>query len=121
MNVQHVQRMQQRLTQISEVGTSDIPKAIKLSNNYRYRTSTIGLATLDFRNPANPVAVLLLLLPGFVGVSAVPFKHAVAGGPAVDSVLAVASVPAHHGVSILAGWPYILDCTMRHNVIRPSH
>ncbi len=54
-----------------------------------------------------------------VGVSAVPFEHAVAGGPAVDGVLAVASVPADHGVSILAGWPYILDCTMRHNGIRP--
>ncbi len=37
---------------------------------------------------------------GVVGVSAVPFEHAVAGGPAVtgfpavDSVLVVASVPA---------------------------
>jgi hypothetical protein len=38
-----------------------------------------------------------------VGVSAIPFKHAVAGGPAVDGFLAVASVPAHLGVPILAG------------------
>ncbi len=54
---------------------------------------------MDFRNPANPVAVLLLLLPSFVGVSGVPFEHAVAGGPAVGGVLANASVPADHGVS----------------------
>jgi hypothetical protein len=43
------------------------------------------------------------------GVSAVPFKHAVAGGhavtgfPAVDSNLAVASVLADPGVPILVG------------------
>jgi hypothetical protein len=46
---------------------------------------------------------------GVVGVSAVPFEHAVAGGPAVtvfpavDGVLVVASVPANPGVPILAG------------------
>jgi hypothetical protein len=46
---------------------------------------------------------------GVVGVSAVPFKHAVAGGPAVtgfpavDGFLAFASVSAHLGVLILAG------------------
>jgi hypothetical protein len=39
---------------------------------------------------------------GVVGVSAVPFKHNVAGGPAVDGVLAVASVPADPYVPILA-------------------
>jgi hypothetical protein len=39
---------------------------------------------------------------GVVGVSAVPFKHAVAGGPAVDGILAVASVPANPYVPILA-------------------
>ncbi len=39
---------------------------------------------------------------GVVGVSAVPFKHDVAGGPAVDGILAVASVPADPYVSILA-------------------
>ncbi len=44
-----------------------------------------------------------------VGVFAVPFEHAVAGGPAVtgflavEGVLAVASVPANPGVHILAG------------------
>jgi hypothetical protein len=43
------------------------------------------------------------------GVSAVPFEHAVAGGPAVTgfpavgSVLAVASVLADPGIPILAG------------------
>ncbi len=46
---------------------------------------------------------------GVLGFSAVPFEHAVAGGPAVtgfsavDSVLAVASVSADPGVPILAG------------------
>ncbi len=46
---------------------------------------------------------------GVVGFSAVPFKHAVAGGPAVtgflavDGFLAVARIPAHLGVPILAG------------------
>jgi hypothetical protein len=46
---------------------------------------------------------------GFVGFSAVPFEHAVAGSPAVtgfpavEGVLAVASVPADPGVHILAG------------------
>ncbi len=49
---------------------------------------------------------------GVVGVSAVPFEHAVAGGPAVadfpavpavDGILAVASTPADPGVPILAG------------------
>jgi hypothetical protein len=46
---------------------------------------------------------------GVVGVSAVPFEHAVVGGPAftgfsaVDGVLAVASIPADPGVPILAG------------------
>ncbi len=46
---------------------------------------------------------------GIVGVSAVPFKHAVAGGPdvtgfpTVKGVLAVASVPAYPGVHMLAG------------------
>jgi hypothetical protein len=39
---------------------------------------------------------------GVVGVPAVPFKHAVASGPAVDGVLAVASVPADPYVHILA-------------------
>jgi hypothetical protein len=44
---------------------------------------------------------------GVVGVSAVPFEHAVAGGldvtgfPAVDGVLAIASIPADPGVPIL--------------------
>ncbi len=36
-----------------------------------------------------------------VGVSDVPFEHAVAGFPAVDCVLAVASIPADPGVPIL--------------------
>jgi hypothetical protein len=46
---------------------------------------------------------------GIVGVSAVPFKHAVSavpavtGFPAVDGILAVASVPFDPGVPILAG------------------
>ena len=46
---------------------------------------------------------------GVVSVSAVPFKYAVVGGPAVngfpavDSILAVASVFANSGVPILAG------------------
>ena len=46
---------------------------------------------------------------GVVGVSAVPFEHAVAGSPtvtgfpAVEGVLAVASVPADPDVPILAG------------------
>ena len=46
---------------------------------------------------------------GVVSISAVPFEHAVAGGPAVtgfpavDSVLAVASVSVDPGVPILAG------------------
>ncbi len=39
---------------------------------------------------------------GVVGVPAVPFKHAVAGGPAVDGVLAVTSVPADPYVPLLA-------------------
>jgi hypothetical protein len=44
---------------------------------------------------------------GVVGVPAVPFEHAVAGGldvtgfPAVDGVLAVSSIPADPGVPIL--------------------
>ncbi len=61
-------------------------------------------------------------VPGVVGVSAVPFEHAVAGGPvvtgfpAVDGVLAVASIPVDHGVSSLAnGFTYrTFQCTMRH-------
>ena len=46
---------------------------------------------------------------GVVDVSTVPFEHAVAGGPAatgfpaVEGVLAVASVPAQPSVHILAG------------------
>ncbi len=46
---------------------------------------------------------------GVVGVSAVPFEHAVAGGPAVTGfpavkgILAVDSVPSDPGVHILAG------------------
>ncbi len=46
---------------------------------------------------------------GVVGVSAVPFEHAVAGGPAVtgfpaaEGILSVASVPAYPCVHILAG------------------
>ena len=46
---------------------------------------------------------------GVVDVSAVPFKNAVAGGPAVtgfsavEGVLAVASVAANPGVHTLAG------------------
>jgi hypothetical protein len=50
---------------------------------------------------------------GDVGVSAVPFEHAVACGPAVtgfpdvDGALVVASVPADPGVPILAdGFTY---------------
>jgi hypothetical protein len=51
----------------------------------------------------------------FVGFSAIPFEHAVAGGPpvaggpgvtgfpAVEGVLAVANNPANPGVHILAG------------------
>ncbi len=39
---------------------------------------------------------------GVVDVSAVPFEHAVAGGPAVDDILAVAGVPADLCVPILA-------------------
>jgi hypothetical protein len=39
---------------------------------------------------------------GVVGVSAVPFEHAVAGGFAVDGILAVAGVPADPYVPILA-------------------
>ncbi len=62
----------------------------------------------------------MLLHPGFVGVTAVSLEHAVAGGPAVDGILDVASVPAHHGVPISAGWLYILDCTMRHTGTIPS-
>ncbi len=56
---------------------------------------------------------------GVFGISPVPFKHAVAGGPAVsgfpavDGVLEVYSVPADPGVPILAGGFYILDCRMR--------
>jgi hypothetical protein len=44
-----------------------------------------------------------------VGISADPFEHAAAGGPAVtgfpavDGVLAVASFPADPGVPIFAG------------------
>jgi len=61
-------------------------------------------------------------VPGGVGVSAVPFEHAVAGGPvvtgfpAVDGVLSVASIPVDHGVTSLAnGFTYrTLQCTMRH-------
>jgi hypothetical protein len=65
------------------------------------------------------VAVVLLVpvglpaiaagIPGVASVSEVPFELAVAGGPAVigfpavDDVLAVASIPAHPGVPILAG------------------
>jgi hypothetical protein len=47
--------------------------------------------------------------PGIASVSEVPFNLAVTGGPpvigfpAVDGVLAVASIPAHPGVPILAG------------------
>ncbi len=40
---------------------------------------------------------------GVVGVSAIPFKHAVAGCHTVDGVLAVGSVPDDPGVSIIAG------------------
>jgi hypothetical protein len=46
---------------------------------------------------------------GVVGVSAVPFEHTVASGPAVtgflavDGVLAVASIHADPGVPIVAG------------------
>ncbi len=46
---------------------------------------------------------------GVVGVSAVPFQHVVAGGPAitgfpaVEGILVVASVPADPGVNILVG------------------
>jgi hypothetical protein len=62
-----------------------------------------------------PVAGLSAIadIPGVtkdvVGISAVPVEHAVVGGTditgfrAVDSVLAVASVPADPGVPILAG------------------
>jgi hypothetical protein len=52
-------------------------------------------------------------------ISAVPFKHAVAGGPAVsgfpavDGILEVYSVPTDPGVPILAGGFCILDCRMR--------
>jgi hypothetical protein len=62
-----------------------------------------------------PVAVLSAIadIPGVtngvVGVSAVPFEHAVAGFPVVKGVFAVASVPADPGVHIFT----ILDCRMR--------
>ncbi len=48
-------------------------------------------------------------VPDIASVSAVPFELGVAGGtavigfPAVDSVLAVASIPADPGAHILAG------------------
>jgi hypothetical protein len=48
-------------------------------------------------------------IPGVASVSEVPFKLAVTGSshvigfPAVDGVLAVACIPAHPGVPILAG------------------
>jgi len=55
---------------------------------------------------------------GVFSISAVPFEHAVAGGPAVtgfpavDSILAVASVFANSGVSILTGGftYWIVEC-----------
>ncbi len=55
---------------------------------------------------------------GVVGVSAVPFEHAVASGPAVtgfsavDGVLAVASFPADPSVPILAGG--LVECEVLH-------
>jgi len=69
------------------------------------------VATSD-RIPWFPVAGLSAIADvpgvtnGVVGVSAVPFEHAVAGGPAVtgfpavEGVLVVASVPADPGVYI---------------------
>ncbi len=38
-----------------------------------------------------------------MGVSAVPFQHAVSGGPAVTGFPAVASIPADPDVPVLAG------------------
>jgi hypothetical protein len=68
-------------------------------------------------------------LPGIAGIrgvasiSEVPFKFNVASGPAVigflavDGVLAVASIPAHPGIPILAGgftiWTIQCDITIK--------
>ncbi len=41
-------------------------------------------------------------VPGVVGVSAIPYKHAVTGFPGVDGVLAATSIPADPGITILA-------------------
>jgi hypothetical protein len=49
------------------------------------------------------VSLLFAGIPGVASVSEVPFELAVAGGPAVDGVLAVASIPADPGVPISAG------------------
>ncbi len=62
-----------------------------------------------WQRPYCTAGTVVAFIPAVVGVSAVPFQHAVASGPAVtgfpavNGVLAVASFPADPGVPILAG------------------
>ncbi len=75
------------------------------------------LASFKFLVPGagSTIADVPGVINDVVGVSVIPFEHAVAKGPAVaggpavtgfpavDLVLAVASIPAYPGVPILAG------------------
>jgi hypothetical protein len=78
-----------------------------------WQANSLLLASFNFLMVSSCWSLCYFDVPGVtngvVGVFAVPFEHAVAGGSAVigfsavEGVLAVASVPANPGVHILAG------------------